>query len=113
MHVNYFGQHIHCLTWCIIIFTYSALIKAWSKSGDDDVPRQAKILLKVKLLSCTQIALEKGPDKIMYTSVINTYGAHGDVERAGDILEMMVRDFKSGYKDAMSHHNIQYNHQCI
>merc|ERR1711971_1057344 len=79
---------------------YSILINAWSKSRMADAPIEAKkVLVKLSNMYSNGF-IEEGPNTITYTSVINTYAAHGDVEGASDMLGMMEKDFEAGNNDA-------------
>ncbi|OEU10328.1 TPR-like protein [Fragilariopsis cylindrus CCMP1102] len=82
------------------IKTYNNLIHAWSKSGKDDSPAQARKILQKLITNNSSGYLNEGPDVITYNSVIDAYAAQGDVDGAMDVLDMMEADFESGNKDA-------------
>jgi pentatricopeptide repeat protein len=80
--------------------TYNTLIHAWSKSGKDDSPAQARSILQKLISNNSSGYLNEGPDVITYSSVINAYAIRGDIDGATDVLEMMEADFESGNTDA-------------
>ncbi|OEU11916.1 hypothetical protein FRACYDRAFT_137581, partial [Fragilariopsis cylindrus CCMP1102] len=80
--------------------TYSTLINAWSKSGRDDAPQEAKKLLDKVIDLHSKGDLDEGPNVITYNSVIDSYAVQGDVEGASTILKMLEDDFQAGNLDA-------------
>ena len=80
--------------------TYSTLINAWSKSGRDDAPQEAKKLLDKVIDLHSKGDLDEGPNVITYNSVIDSYAVQGDVEGASIILKMLEDDFQAGNLDA-------------
>jgi len=79
---------------------YSILINAWSKSGKEDAPRQAESILNKLSNMFVSGTIEEGPNVITYSSVIDTYARHGDIEGACNILGEMEKDFQAGNKNA-------------
>merc|ERR1712194_722847 len=45
-------------------------------------------------------ALDEAPTTITYSSVMDTYAAHGDIKGASDTFRMMENDYNSGNKGA-------------
>ena len=75
---------------------FVTVINAWSKSGKDDAPHEAKNLLDTIINLHSKGDLEEAPSAISYNSVMNAYAHNGDIHAAIEIMKMMEDDFKSG-----------------
>jgi pentatricopeptide repeat protein len=89
--------------------TYSTLINVWSKSGRDDAPKEAKKLLDKVIDLHSRGKIDEGPNTIIYSSVIDTYAAHGDVIGATKILKMMEDDYFNSSSSSSSSSNKNKN----